>query len=511
MTLLHLVLGDQLSHSLAALRDASPQGSTVLIAEVMTEASYVRHHQKKIAFLFSAMRHFAEELRGRGFAVRYVRLDDPGNSQSLAGEVERALAETGAAGLVVTEPGEHRLMEEMRGWQERLGVPVEIREDDRFLISCAGFGRWADRRRELRMEYFYRDMRRHFGVLMKDGEPEGGQWNFDKENRKSPPRGLKGPRRLSWRHDAITSEVLDLVEARFSHHIGQLRPFHFAVTAAQAEAEFEQFVTEILPSFGDWQDAMVAGEPYLFHSMIAAYLNAGLLLPIDVIRRAERAYFEGTAPLAAIEGFIRQILGWREYVRGVYWRFMPDYATRNAFGATRPLPALYWTGDTKMRCMASAVGDTIEHAYSHHIQRLMVTGNFALLAGLSVTEVCDWYLAVYADAYEWVELPNTLGMALHADGGLMASKPYAASGKYIDRMSNFCGGCSYDAKDSTGENACPFNSLYWRFIAVNEDKLRGNHRMANILAGWRRMDESKRAALLNRAEDCLERMARNAL
>lgn len=511
MTLLHLVLGDQLSHSLATLRDASPQGSIVLMAEVIAEASYVRHHQKKIAFLFSAMRHFSEELRARGLTVRYFRLDDPDNRQSLLGEVERALAETGAEGLVVTEPGDLRLMEEMRSWQARLGVPVEIREDDRFLISRAGFGRWADRRRELRMEYFYRDMRRHFGVLMRGDEPEGGQWNFDKENRKSPPKGLKGPRRPSWRHDAITSDVLDLVETRFSHHIGRLRPFHFAVTAREAEAEFEQFVTEILPSFGDWQDAMVSGEPYLFHSMIAAYLNAGLLLPIDVIRRTERAYQEGAAPLNAVEGFIRQILGWREYVRGIYWRFMPDYAGRNALDAHRPLPALYWSGETKMRCMAAAVHDTIEHAYSHHIQRLMVTGNFALIAGLSVEAVCEWYLAVYADAYEWVELPNTLGMALYADGGLMASKPYAASGKYIDRMSNFCGGCSYDVKDSTGENACPFNSLYWRFIAVNEDRLRGNHRMANILAGWRRMDEGKKTALLNRAEDCLALLEKDTL
>lgn len=511
MTRIHLVLGDQLSQTLSALHDAEPQGSVVLMAEVMAEARHVRHHKKKIAFLFSAMRHFAEALRERGICVRYVTLDDPDNSQSLFGEVERALSATGASGVVVTEPGEHRLMEEMRGWQERLGVPVEIREDTRFLITRAGFDRWAERRRELRMEYFYRDMRRHFGVLMRGGEPEGGQWNFDKENRKPPPKGLKGPKRLSWRHDAITREVLALVDRHFADHIGTLMPFHFAVTARQAEAEFEQFVTEILPSFGDWQDAMVAGEPYLFHSMIAAYLNAGLLLPIDVIRRAERAYLEGAAPLNAVEGFIRQILGWREYVRGIYWRFMPGYADRNAFGTDRPLPALYWTGETKMRCMASAVRDTIEHAYSHHIQRLMLTGNFALLAGLSVKEVCDWYLAVYADAYEWVELPNTLGMALHADGGLMASKPYAASGKYIDRMSNFCGGCAYDVKDGAGEDACPFNSLYWRFIARHEDKLRGNHRMANILAGWRRMDEGKKAALLARAETCLSLLDSDAL
>ncbi|NML76905.1 cryptochrome/photolyase family protein [Rhizobium sp. S-51] len=511
MTTLHLVLGDQLSPSLSSLADAAPDGSVVLMAEVMAEARYVRHHKKKIAFLFSAMRHFAEELRTRGLSVRYAKLDDPDNSQSLFGEVERALAASHASRIIVTEPGEWRLLEEMRGWQARLGVPVEILDDTRFLISRAGFGRWADRRRELRMEYFYRDMRRHFRVLMQGDMPEGGQWNFDKENRKSPPKGLKGPKRLSWRHDAITRDVVALVEARFADHIGTLKPFHFAVTAEQAEAEFEQFVTDILPSFGDWQDAMVAGEPYLFHSMIAAYLNAGLLLPMDVIRRAERAYFEGAAPLNAVEGFIRQILGWREYVRGIYWRFMPAYAEKNAFEAHRPLPALYWTGETKMRCMASAVNDTIEHAYSHHIQRLMLTGNFALLAGLSVAEVCEWYLAVYADAYEWVELPNTLGMALYADGGQMASKPYAASGKYIDRMSNFCGGCAYDVKDGAGENACPFNALYWRFIAVNAEKLRGNHRMVNILSSWRRMDDAKRAKLLERADHCLDLMEKGAL
>ncbi|MBR0556448.1 cryptochrome/photolyase family protein [Ciceribacter sp. L1K23] len=512
MTTLHLVLGDQLSRSLSSLRDIDPKTSVILIAEVMGEATYVRHHKKKIAFLFSAMRHFAEALKAEGLEVRYIKLDDPDNTQSLASEVKRALAESGADRLVVTEPGEYRLLHEMQSWTDEFGIPVDLREDDRFLITRAGFGRWADKRRELRMEYFYRDMRRHFGVLMqKDGTPEGGQWNFDKENRKSPPKGLSGPKRLSWKKDEITREVLDLVEHRFPDHFGRLEPFHFAVTAEQADAELEQFLTEILPSFGDWQDAMVLGEPYLFHSMIAAYLNAGLLTPMDVIRRAERCYFDGTAPLNAVEGFIRQILGWREYVRGIYWRFMPDYAERNALAAERPLPALYWTGRTNMACMSAAVNDTIEHAYSHHIQRLMLTGNFALLAGLSVSEVCEWYLAVYADAYEWVELPNTLGMALFADGGLMASKPYAASGKYIDRMSNFCGACHYDVKDGEGERACPFNSLYWRFIAVNEERLRGNHRMANILAGWRRMGDAKKAALLSRAEHCLNLLAEDKL
>lgn len=503
MTTLHLILGDQLSHSISSLKGFEPGSAIVLMAEVMAEATYVRHHQKKIAFLFTAMRHFAEELRSRGFNVRYVTLDDPGNTQSLLGEVERALAQTGASGVVVTEPGEYRLMEEMQQWSEQLGCPVETRDDDRFLVTRSQFAAWTQHRRELRMENFYRDMRRRFNVLMRGNDPEGGQWNFDKENRKSPPKGLTGPRRLSWRHDNITAEVLTLVENRFSDHIGRLRPFHFAVNARQAEAEFEQFVTEILPSFGDYQDAMVDGEPYLYHSMISAYLNAGLLLPMDVIRRAERAYLDGSAPLNAVEGFIRQIMGWREFVRGIYWRFMPDYAERNVLEAHRRVPALYWNAQTRMRCMASAVEDTIEHAYSHHIQRLMVTGNFALIAGLSVKEVCEWYLEVYADAYEWVELPNVLGMSLYADGGIMGSKPYASSGKYIDRMSNYCGRCHYNVRESTGADACPFNALYWRFIAKNAPRFQHNRRMANILATWQRMDDRKRGAILQRAEQCL--------
>jgi deoxyribodipyrimidine photolyase-related protein len=300
--------------------------------------------------------------------------------------------------------------------------------------------------------------------------------------------------------------VLDLVERRFPDHFGTLEPFHFAVTRKQAIAELRQFIAEILPRFGDWQDAMLKGEPYLFHSLMSSYLNAGLLLPLEICRMAEAAYREGKAPLNAVEGFIRQILGWREYVRGIYWLEMPDYAGRNALYAREPLPWFYWSGETGMACMAEAIAHTKEHAYSHHIQRLMVTGNFALLAGLAPAEVCDWYLAVYSDAYEWVELPNTLGMALHGDGGLMASKPYAASGKYIDRMSDFCAGCRYDPKQTTEDTACPFNALYWDFLARNEDRLRGNHRLVPVYGNWERMDAGKRAGIRRKAAETLDRM-----
>jgi deoxyribodipyrimidine photolyase-related protein len=501
---IHLVLGDQLSHSLSALADVDPDTSLVLMAEVMSEATYVKHHKKKIAFLFSAMRHFAEELREKGLAVRYVTLTDPENRQSLKGELARALADTGAASVVVTECGEWRLADEMQGWEAALGAPVEIRYDDRFLCSIEDFREWRKGRKQLRMEYFYRDMRRRHRVLLEGEEPVGGKWNFDAENRKPPAEGLKGPKRISHRKDAITKSVLALVEERFTDHMGSLDSFHFAVTADQAEMELQQFIDEILPTFGDYQDAMVKGEPYLYHSLVSSYINAGLLMPIDVIRRAEAAWFEGRAPLNAVEGFIRQILGWREYVRGIYWTEMPDYAALNHLVATRPLPQMYWTAKTDMACMKGAVGDTIEHAYSHHIQRLMVTGNFAMLAGINPAEVCEWYLAVYSDAYEWVELPNTLGMALYGDGGIMASKPYAASGKYIDRMSNFCGGCRYDPKLTTGPKACPFNALYWDFLDRNTEKLARNPRLSNMYATWRRMDPFKQDAIRKHAAQVLE-------
>ncbi|WP_027487661.1 cryptochrome/photolyase family protein [Allorhizobium undicola] len=504
MTALVLVLGDQLSASLSSLRDADPASTTVLMAEVMDEATYVPHHKKKIAFLFSAMRHFAKALEQKGFAVRYVKLDDADNSQSLFGELRRAVNALQPDRIVVTEPGEYRLAAAMQDWQRRLNLPVDILPDDRFLCSRQDFETWAKGRKQLRMEFFYRDMRRRHDVLMEDGEPVGGQWNFDHDNRKSPPKGLKGPKRIRHRRDPILTEVLELVEARFAGHFGTLRPFHFALTAEQARRELDHFMEEVLANFGDYQDAMVRGEPYLYHSLISAYLNAGLLLPMQVIRRAEKAYADGKAPLNAVEGFIRQILGWREYVRGLYWREMPDYATRNHLNASRDLPAYYWNGKTKMACMTSAVADTMQHAYSHHIQRLMVTGNFALLAGVEPKQVCDWYLLVYADAYEWVELPNTLGMALYGDGGLMASKPYAASGKYIDRMSNFCSSCHYDVKDATGEGACPFNALYWDFIARNEAVLKGNPRMSTIYASYNRMATDRRDALRQKAASLLE-------
>lgn len=501
MSCLCLILGDQLSASISSLQGLDKENDRVLLCEVQEEASYVRHHPKKIAFLFSAMRHFAEELILQGFRVRYVKLDDLGNTGSFEGEIRRSLNEINANRIVVTEPGEYRLLQVFKSWANQFRIAVDICPDTRFLCHVDSFKQWAHGKKDLRMEYFYREMRKRYNILMEtNGKPVGGQWNFDKENRKPPTKGMSFPRRLSHKKSAITLEVLQLVRARFDDHFGTLEPFHFAVTRSQALKELHHFIDEILPQFGDYQDSMVAGEPYLYHSLISSYLNAGLLLPLEICTLAETAYRNGKAPLNATEGFIRQILGWREYVRGIYWLHMPEYGQLNFLDAQRPLPAFFWTAQTSLFCVAQAVRHTRDHAYSHHIQRLMITGNFALLAGLSPMAVCEWYLLAYSDAYEWVELPNTLGMALFADGGIMASKPYAASGKYINRMSNFCQHCQYDPDLTIGENACPFNALYWDFIARHALKLNKNKRLFYVYANWNKMTKDKQHAIQQQAE-----------
>jgi deoxyribodipyrimidine photolyase-related protein len=502
---LRVVLGDQLSPNLSSLEDAQPD-DLILITEVMEEATYVRHHKKKIAFLFAAMRHFAEELRAAGYSVRYTRLDEPENAGSLRAEVARALEdEPEIDRVVITKPGEWRLLEDMRQWQEIFSVPVELREDTRFIVPLKDFAAWADGRKHLRMEYFYREVRRQTGLLMDGDEPVGGQWNYDQENRKRLPKSLVPPPRFLPPADEVTREVIDLVARRFPDHFGELEPWVFATTRKGAEAARDHFISGILPGFGDWQDAMAKGEPWMWHSLLSVYLNCGLLDPLDICRRAEAEWRAGRAPLNAVEGIIRQIVGWREYVRGIYWLRMPGYAKTNALEADRPLPDFYWTGETDMRCMAEAIGQTRRYAYAHHIQRLMITGNFALLAGIDPQAVNEWYLLVYADAFEWVELPNTHGMALHADGGLMASKPYAASGNYINKMSNYCGSCAYKVQERTGPDACPFNFLYWDFVARNQKRLSGNPRMSIVYKALERMPPEEREKIAARAAQFLGR------
>ena len=496
---LRFVLGDQLTRSLSALRDLDPARDVVLMVEVAAEATSVRHHKQKIAFLFSAMRHFAEDLRNEGIRVDYIRLDDAGNTQSFGGELLRALERHSVSEVAMTEPGEWRVWQMMQDWRETLPVPLHIRDDDRFLCSRETFSRWATGRKQYRMEFFYREMRRATGFLMAGDAPEGGQWNFDPENRKRLPKGQRLPTRRRFEPDAITRDVLELVGARFADHFGDLEPFRWGVTRADALETLGHFLADCLPMFGDFQDAMKTGEDFMYHSIISPYLNAGLLTAREVCEGAEEAYRAGRAPLNAVEGFIRQIIGWREFVRGLYWHTMPEYAETNHLDANRKLPWFYWSGETEMNCLAECIRTTRQHAYAHHIQRLMVTGNFALLAGIAPREIEEWYLAVYADAYEWVELPNVHGMVMHADGGLLGSKPYAASGAYLDRMSDYCAGCTYDPAIKLGEGACPFNFLYWNFLIENEKKLAKNPRMAMPYRTLKAMDAARHGEITGQA------------
>ncbi len=498
-----VVLGDQLSPELSSITASDPSRDGILMAEVGEETTYVAHHPKKIAFLISAMRHFAVELREAGWNVDYVALDADGNTGSFSGEVARAIARHQPERIIVTEAGEWRVQEDIRSWRRQLGIDVEICSDTRFLCTQDEFNAWAAGRKQLRMENFYRVMRRKTGLLMDGDQPAGGKWNFDSENRK-PARGdLFMPQPVRTSPDAVTSDVLKLVATRFNEHFGDVEPFWFGVTRAEANAAFDHFIQESLPVFGDYQDAMLREEPFLYHSVIALYINAGLLAPLEVCRRVERAYREGRVPINAAEGFVRQIIGWREYVRGIYWLHMPEYIDLNFLGANRALPDFYWTGETDMACLRAAITQTREYAYAHHIQRLMVTGNFAMLVGVDPKAVHEWYLAVYADAFEWVELPNTLGMSQYADGGLLGSKPYAASGNYINKMSDYCSDCRYNVRKKTGDEACPFNALYWDFLARNESKLRGNPRLGQTYRAWDRMSDQKQAEYRATAETFL--------
>ena len=511
MKTLRLILGDQLSESISSVKDYNSKTDIILMCEVWDEATYVKHHKKKIAFLFSAMRHFASALKNKGCNVEYTTLDAPDNTGSFSGEVKRMLTKYSIDRIIVTHPGEYRVLEELRSLEDELNIVIEIREDDRFLCTPDEFTIWAKDRKQLRMEYFYREMRKKYDILMVGKDPVGGQWNYDAENRKPPKEGLNIPTPYVGIVDNVTQNVISLVSERFNNHFGDIEPFYFAVTRNDALQVLDQFIDQRLPQFGDYQDAMIQGEPWMYHSHISFYLNCGLLLPLECVQAAEDAYHQGKAPLNAVEGFIRQIIGWREYVRGIYWLKMPEYADQNFFEAKRKLPSFYWTANTKMNCLRQCVIETKQNAYAHHIQRLMVLGNFALLAGIDPKDVNEWFLIVYADAYEWVELPNVSGMVLFADGGYLASKPYAAGGSYINKMSDYCKSCSYKVTKKNGSDACPFNYLYWDFLDRNREKLSNNHRIGMMYKTFERMGEDKQKAIRDDSQEFFRKVDNDIL
>ena len=499
-----IILGDQLDPKHPALRTADPRHTRILMVEALQESTHVWSSKIRSTLFLSAMRHYAQELRAQGWQVDYLRLGQH-PFPSLQEAWLDALQHHHPEEVLCVETGDWRVTQMLIEVCAQTQVPLRWLKDEHFMISAQDFAKWAGTSKQLRMEMFYRMMRKRHGVLMNGDEPVGGTWNFDEENRRS--FGKQGPQDLPelphFAPDALTQEVMHDVDKHLHDHPGHLEHFNWPVTRDQALQALEAFMQQRLGRFGPTQDAMWQDEPFLFHSLLASSLNLKLLNPREVMAAAIERFEAGQADLPSVEGFVRQILGWREFMRGVYTRDMPAMKSANHLQATRALPAWFWTGQTLMRCMQQTIHQTFQHGYAHHIQRLMVTGNFAMLAGLLPQAVCDWYLAVYVDAVEWVELPNTAGMALFALGPRFTTKPYAASGAYIKRMSNYCEGCAYKPEQKTGPQACPMTTLYWHFLNTHEASLAANPRAALMVKNLQRMSAAERLAIEDQARQTL--------
>lgn len=503
---LGVVFGDQLDRRLPEQLGLDRERDTLLMMEVRAESEHVPSHVQRTVLFLSAMRHHAAWLREDGWRVEYVHLDDPDNTQCFGSEIERACERIRPDRIVSVRPGEHRVLTMLEEAAENAGIEVAIEEDPHFLTTPEDFGTWASGRKELVMEYFYREQRKRLDILMDGNKPIGGRWNLDKENRGTFKKTPRTPQAPSFEPDEITRSVIDLVGREMPDLPGSIESFNWPVTRAQALEALDDFIGRRLKNFGTYQDAMWLGQRTMYHALLSPAMNLKLLDPREIVERATAAYEDGDAPLNSVEGFVRQIIGWREFIRGIYWHEGEEYGNRNELGHECSLPSFYWDAQTDMACMADAVEGVLEMGYAHHISRLMVTGNFALIAGIDPRAGSDWYLGMYADAVDWVTLPNTLGMALHADGGVVGTKPYAASGKYIQRMSNACEHCRYDVSKRAGEAACPFNTFYWDFLIRHEDRFKKNHRMRMMLKHVENMDGDERVEITVSAERLRERM-----
>jgi deoxyribodipyrimidine photolyase-related protein len=496
-----LVLGDQLDPRHALVETLDPARDCVFMAEVREEATHVWSHKARIVMFLSAMRHFRADLEARGVAVRYLPLDGHAHA-SLAEALAAELKAHPPQRIVMLQAGDARVQKAIEATVRRAHVPLDVLDDPHFLIDRESFRSWLRQRKQPRLEHFYRAMRKQTGILMRDAQPLGGKWNFDASNRKS--FGRRGPGLVppppAFPPDETTREVIRLVNREYPEHPGELDPFDWPVSPHDAQLALQDFLDHRLALFGRYQDAMWSEQPFLYHALLSPSLNLKLLDPRDVLQGAQSKLNEGGAELASVEGFVRQILGWREYVRGIYWDRMPGYADVNALQARHELPAFFWNGDTDMVCLREVIGQTLRHGYAHHIQRLMVTGLFCLLLGVRPQQVHAWYLAVYLDAVEWVELPNTLGMSQYADGGYLASKPYVATGKYIQRMSNYCSGCRYNPTRADADDACPFTTLYWDFLARHRQRFANHPRTALQWRNLERLDADTLKGIRRRAE-----------
>lgn len=495
-----LIFGDQLNRDSLIFSDFDPQQDLLWMAEVIEESQHVPSNKQRSVLFISAMRHFAQVLENETLPLVYYRLDR--QFQQFGDALAESLKSFRPKLIKLVLPGDYRVLQNLKAFAASSGIPLEVLPDNHFIAKPGEFTVWMKGKKQLRMEYWYRQLRKRTGVLMRNGAPEGGDWNYDQENRGSFGRSGPGMRDadLVFPVDGLTQEAVRDVEQYFPNNPGLLATFGWPVTREQALALLAFFVREHLPLFGTYQDAMWLNEPWLHHSRLSAALNLKMLSPMEVISAAEQAYLAGDAPLNSVEGFIRQILGWREYVRGLYWSFMPEWVDKNALDAQQNLPDFYWTGNVDMTCLAQSIRQVLEHGYGHHIQRLMVTGLFALLWQAQPLQVHQWYLAMYVDAIEWVELPNVLGMSQYADAGIMASKPYIATGRYIAKMSNYCDHCCYKPDDAESEQACPFTTLYWEFLRKHREMFVNHPCLALQVKHLDAQPEEKRRAISQRAQ-----------
>ncbi|MEM1071638.1 MAG: cryptochrome/photolyase family protein [Planctomycetota bacterium] len=503
---LYIVLGDQLDRQSPILGRLDSGADAVLMMEVARESEHVPSHVQRTVLFLSAMRHHALWLRDQGVRVEYVRIDDPANTHAFGSELARAVERLGAERVVCVEPGEHRVRGEIEAAAVEAGIDLQILDDTHFLTTPSEFSAWAKGRKQLTMEYFYREQRRRLGMLVdEDGQPAGGSWNYDSDNRESFKKTPRPRPAIEFEPDAITHEVIQAVAERLPGLPGSADGFAWPVNREQAVEALDDFIEHRLGRFGPYEDAMWTEQRTLYHSRLSAAVNLHLLSPMECALRATEAYEAGMAPLNSVEGFVRQHIGWREFIRGVYFHEGATYGDRNGLDDDGTLPDFYWDADTDMACMADCTRSVIEDGYAHHIPRLMVMGNFAMLAGVSPQAVRDWYLGMYTDGVDWVTTPNVVGMSMHADGGVVGTKPYAASGKYISRMSNYCEHCRYDIKKRTGDDACPFNTLYWDFLIRHRERFRKNNRMAMMLKNVDRLSDPQRVEITLSARSLRDR------
>ncbi|MCS6822556.1 MAG: cryptochrome/photolyase family protein [Microscillaceae bacterium] len=508
MAEVRLILGDQLNPNHSWFKQKNDHVLYVMM-EVLQETNYVKHHIQKIVAFFVAMRNFAYNLRTQGHRVLYLQLDDEQNLQTIPANLEQIFKQYQATSFAYQLPDEYRLDQQLKAFTQRLSIPTQVYDTEHFLTKREEVAQTFAGKKTYLLETFYRKIRKKYHLLMQnENEPLTGKWNYDAENRKKYDKKVPIPAPLFFKRNV--QDIVEMLQKYKVETIGKIdaQNFIWACTRAEAEALLHHFVQNSLPYFGTYEDAMHTNEPFLFHSRLSFVMNVKLLHPLEIVQTAIEHWHKNQhfITIAQIEGFVRQIVGWREYMRGVYWANMPDYAQLNFFNHARPLPSWFWTGNVKMNCLNQVINQSLERAYAHHIQRLMVTGNFALLIGANPNEVDAWYLGIYADAIEWVEITNTRGMSQYADGGLVGSKPYVASANYMDKMSSYCQTCPYDKKKKIGKNSCPFNSLYWDFYARNEHLLAKNPRTGLAYLTLSKMDKTEKEALLRQAQFYLDRI-----